>query len=321
MVTSTILSQLIVGWSKALNLVMSGQLTNDHSMFRKADEIVPSSYFSYGQANESLSKITKALGSGLLVSASISLSVIPFYIVTGSQRESEDRGSSRTDKVMGVLSENTIRRYKEFGITRGSNPRGNGGLILGPSRLKGTRFYSSSKVKPAGLMALEQIIHTNKENPYHINHKVIDIIKDVDILITAYGNITSKPGNMTRESSQETLEGINREWFKKISKELGSGAFKFSPARRVEIPKPKGGTRSLRVGNPKDKIIQEAMRLVLDAVFAPSFSANSHGFTANRSCHTALNQVYYTFQGSNWFLEGDLAECFDSFDHKLLIKR
>lgn len=214
-----------------------------------------------------------------------------------------------------------MRNGTEFGITRGGDSRGNGGFVLGSYELKGTRFYSTNKAKPAGLVALEQISLINKVDLNYINRNVIDCVKNVDVLITAYGNIKSNSVNMSRGSSSETLDGLDRGWFEKIAKELGSGAFKFSPARRVEIPKPKGGTRPLGVGNPRDKVVQEAMRLVLDAIFSPSFSANSHGFVAGKSCHTALNQIYLTFHGANWFLQGDLANCFDSFDHKLLVDK
>jgi retron-type reverse transcriptase len=65
---------------------------------------------------------------------------------------------------------------------------------------------------------------------------------------------------MSKGYISETLDGIDKAWFEKISKEIGTGEFKFSPARRVDIPKPKGGTRPLSVGNPREKVVQEAMR-------------------------------------------------------------
>lgn len=141
------------------------------------------------------------------------------------------------------------------------------------------------------------------------------------MLIAAYGNIKSKPGNMLKGTTEETLDGINKDWFSKISRELGSGAFRFSPVRRVEIPKYNGGTRPLGVGNLREKIVQEAMRIVLYAIFASSFSPNSHGFVAGKSCHSALRQINLSFSGANWFLEGDLAKCFDTFDHRLLVRK
>lgn len=311
-----------LSWGKALDLAISGQPSGDLSMSRKADERVPSSYAIYGQVNESLFQITKALGSGRLDFASLSFLVSLIYVVSGILKESKDCGSSRTVKVMGDLSMCSMRRYVELGITRGGNSRGNGSFVLGVDlTLKGARFYSSKEDKPAGLLELEQLILRNKENPNYTNYNIFNVIKDMDVLITAYGRIKSIPGNMSPGSSFETLDGISKDWFVKLSRELGSGAFKFNPVRRVDIPKPNGGTRPLGVGNTREKVVQEAIRMVLDAIFTPGFSANSHGFVAYKSCHTALNQIRLTFQGANWFLEGDLAKCFDSFDHKLLIKK
>lgn len=319
MITTNILSP-ILGWCKALSLPILGQPNGDYSMLRKASEIVMSSYTSYEQGNESLSKITIALGSGRSLLVELSAQVFFIYVVSRIQRGSADCGSSRTGKVMGALSEVSIRGNVELGITRGSNSRGDGGSIVGLIP-KGARFYSSKKALPEGLVALEQLKKKNTEDQYYVNHKVINIVKDIDILYLAYGNIKSKPGNMSKGTSNETQDGISKEWQEQLSRELSSGSFSFNPARRVDIPKHKGGIRSLGVGNPRQKIVQEAMRLIQDAVFTPTFSKNSHGFIAGKSCHSALNQINLSFHGANWFIEGDQAKCFDSFDHSLLIKK
>jgi RNA-directed DNA polymerase len=106
---------------------------------------------------------------------------------------------------------------------------------------------------------------------------------------------------MTPGVDNVTLDGIDLNWFERINKELGSGAFQFKPAasRRVEIPKPKGGTRPLGVVSPRDKIIQEAIKLVLEAVFEPTFLDNSHGFRPGRSCHTAHYYIKRRFTSIN----------------------
>ena len=327
MITFTILSlySIVYCWSKALNLIILGQPNDEISMFRKTSEIVLSSYPLYGQVNESLYQITMALESGLLVLASILSMVILIYVMLELQKGSLSRSLSKTGKVMGVLRKDSTRNNLEFGIIRESNFGDNGGFVLGSlnyfKELKGTRFYSTKISKPAGLEKLEQIMKFNKENKDFINNNIINIVKDVDILKIAYGNIKSKSSNVFKGSYSETLDDINNDWFDKISKDLGTGSFQFSLVRRVEIPKSTGGIRYLGVSNTRDKTVQEAMRMVLEAIFLSSFSNNSHGFIPNRSCHTALNQIYLTFQGANWFIEAGLAKCFDTFNHKLLIKK
>jgi group II intron reverse transcriptase/maturase len=102
---------------------------------------------------------------------------------------------------------------------------------------------------------------------------------------------------------------------------MKDGTFQFKPGRRVQIPKPGSTkTRPLTVASPRDKIVQEVMRMILEVIFEPTFCDNSHGFRPNRGCHTALRQVKTQFGGATTIIEGDISKCFDSFDHKILIE-
>ena len=101
---------------------------------------------------------------------------------------------------------------------------------------------------------------------------------------------------------------------------MKDGSFQFNPGRRIQIPKPGGtSTRPLIIAPPRDKVIQEVMRMILEVIFEPMFSKNSHGFRPNKSCHTALRQVKTQFGVVTTIIEGDISKCFDSFDHKILI--
>ncbi len=66
--------------------------------------------------------------------------------------------------------------------------------------------------------------------------------------------------------------------------------------------------------------MQEVMRLILEAYYEPQFSPKSHGFRPKRGCQTALTQIYSKWVGTKWFIEGDIAQCFDSLDHSVLLK-
>lgn len=85
------------------------------------------------------------------------------------------------------------------------------------------------------------------------------------------------------------------------------------------IPKANGKMRPLTVAPPRDKIVQEVLRMILEAIFEPTFSDHSHGFRPSRSCHTALRQVRTQFGAASHYLEGDISKCFDSFDHHTLM--
>jgi hypothetical protein len=70
----------------------------------------------------------------------------------------------------------------------------------------------------------------------------------------------------------------------------------------------------------RDLIVQEAMRLILKAVFEGNFSAYSHSFQSFKGKHTALQEISFNFGGATWVLEGEINECFDAFDYKILIE-
>lgn len=68
-----------------------------------------------------------------------------------------------------------------------------------------------------------------------------------------------------------------------------------------------------------DKLLAEVIRMILDAYFDIQFSTHSHGFRTGRGCHTALRDIYHTWGGTTWIIEGDIADCFGSLSHELLI--
>lgn len=103
-------------------------------------------------------------------------------------------------------------------------------------------------------------------------------------------------------------------------KEMRDGTFQFKPGRRIRIPKlDSSKTRPITIEPPRDKIVQEVMRTILEVIFEPTFSNNSHGFRPNRGCHTALRQVKSQFGAATAIIEGDISKCFDSLDHEILI--
>lgn len=136
-------------------------------------------------------------------------------------------------------------------------------------------------------LALRSNLYKNQK----IDRELYSLIYKPEMLIYAYENIKSKPGNMTPGVTPETLDGISNTKIESLSQALRDESFTFGPSRRVQIPKAPGGTRPLSVASPMDKIVQEAMRIVLEAIYEPIFKDCSHGFRPNKGCHTALQHA------------------------------
>lgn len=147
------------------------------------------------------------------------------------------------------------------------------------------------------LSKLSRIEGYAKANPQGvITDSVYKFMYDVEFLTLAYNNLKSKPGNMTPAVNPDTLDGISQEKLLRIAQSLRDESFKFQPQRRVRIPKPNGGTRPLTIASPLDKIVQEAARMILQAIFEPTFLETSHGFRPGKSCHSALKFIQTHFK-------------------------
>lgn len=146
------------------------------------------------------------------------------------------------------------------------------------------------------------------------------LLRNRDLLLSAYGKIASNSGALTPGTdSQDTADAMNLKRIDDLIASLNEGTFRWKPVRRVYIPKANGTQRPLGVPGFTDKLLQEAMRLLLEAYYEPRFSDHSHGFRPNRSCHTALREVQHTCTGTKWWIEGDIKGCFDNIDHTILI--
>ena len=140
-----------------------------------------------------------------------------------------------------------------------------------------------------------------------------------DVYYLAYGNIYSNKGSMTPGASEETADGMSEEKIEQIIGLMRQEKYRFSPARRVYIPKKNGKLRPLGMPTWSDKLVGEVVRLLLEAFYEPQFSDTSHGFRKFRGCHTALREINNTWTGTAWFVEGDISDCFGSLDHEILL--
>lgn len=166
----------------------------------------------------------------------------------------------------------------------------------------GARYLSdiagaSSTVTTDGIRKLRRIYELRKDNPdYIVKDKLYKLMFDANLYMIAYDKLKSKPGNMTPGITPTTLDGMSTEVVDEIIKSMREGTFKFSPGRRISVPKANGGSRPLTIAPPRDKVVQEVIRMILEAIYEPNFSKNSHGFRPNKSCHSALKDIKIDFQ-------------------------
>ncbi len=141
-----------------------------------------------------------------------------------------------------------------------------------------------------------------------------------DFFTEAYRKMYAKPGNMTAGTDGKTIDGFKKSKIDELIAKLRNEQYYPTPVRRVYIPK-KNSKKKRPLGIPsfEDKLVQEVIRKMLDAIYEPLFLDTSHGFRPNRSCQTALHQIKRTCMSTRWVVEGDITGCFDNVDHDILL--
>ena len=173
----------------------------------------------------------------------------------------------------------------------------------------------------SGLNRLNSIRERNKIDTSFINKDLYRLLYKDDLYIIAYEKIKGNKGALTSGTDDKTLDGFGVDIISDIIEKMRKGTYQFKPARRIYIPKPgRKEKRPLGIPSAEDKIVQEVLRMILEAVFEPIFSPNSHGFRPNRSPHTALRKVSSNFSGTTWVIEGDIQGAYDNVDHTVLLK-
>jgi len=173
-----------------------------------------------------------------------------------------------------------------------------------------------------GLKRLEVIRKLNAKSEW-VNYDLYKLTLQEDMYVLAYERLKSIPGNLTPGTDDETLDGYSKEEISKIIEQMRSESYQCRPVREAFIPKANGKRRRLGIPCPRDKVVQEVVRLILEAVYespqGPYFKECSYGFRRNKSCHGALKEIQTKWSGVTWLIEGDIQACFDSVDHHILV--
>lgn len=166
---------------------------------------------------------------------------------------------------------------------------------------------------------LEKINQNSNKNKEEIFTRLYRYLLRPDMYYVAYNNLYANNGASTKGINEDTADGFCEEKIQKIINSLADETFMPNPIRRTYRKKANGKMRPLGIPTFTDKLVQEVLRMILEAVFEPIFLDCSHGFRPKRSCHTALKTIKKSFSGTRWFIEGDIKGCFDNIDHSVLV--
>ena len=167
---------------------------------------------------------------------------------------------------------------------------------------------------------LDRIRKNSRDNKEGIFTRLYRYLLRPNLYYLAYKNLYANKGAGTKGVNDDTADGFSKEKVDRIIQSLVDGTYTPNPVRRKYIQKKQNSTKKRPLGIPTftDKLVQEVLRMILESVYEPIFSNNSHGFRPNRSCHTALKSLKREFSGVSWFIEGDIKGCFDNIDHQVL---
>lgn len=164
-----------------------------------------------------------------------------------------------------------------------------------------------------------EIVKSRGERKRPLN-RVFRMIRHRDLFLAAYSKLYANNGATTAGTNPEdTVDGMSLNRIDRIRGQLAAGTFRWTPVKRVYMDKKQGGKRPLGLPGWNDKLVQEVLRMLLEAYYEPQFADSSHGFRPGRGCHTALEAIRRQWRGTTWFIEGDIEGCFDNIDHTVLM--
>ena len=165
---------------------------------------------------------------------------------------------------------------------------------------------------------LNSLNEHSKDSSYKFE-RLYRILFNEELFYVAYQKIASNGGSTTKGSDGRSIDEMSLARIETLIASLKDESYQPHPSRRVHIPKKNGKTRPLGIPAFEDKLVQEVVRMILEAIYEGHFEPTSHGFRPKRSCHTALLHIQKTFSGAKWFIEGDIKGFFDNIDHDVLV--
>lgn len=167
----------------------------------------------------------------------------------------------------------------------------------------------------AMLISLESFIYTRSKKSKNLDFYFL--LVNPLYLLYCYTMLKRK---VAHGIDSVSVENVTIPSLYRLASLLKSGIYRPKPVKRVFIPKGNSGKlRPLGIASTQDKIVQKAILVLLEPIFEPDFLETSHGFRENRSCHSALEHIYFHWGSTKWFIEANFVGCFDNFSHSKVL--
>jgi group II intron reverse transcriptase/maturase len=167
---------------------------------------------------------------------------------------------------------------------------------------------------------MEHLHKLAAENPGTRFPRLWEKILTEEWLTQAWEEIRKNQGSQTPGVDKRIGEDVDLNRIRRISRRMHEGTYRPQPVRRVYIPKRNGTLRPLGIPTIEDRLVQQALRMVLEPIFEADFLPCSHGFRQSHSPHTALRDVSRMYPRVSWVIEGDIVGCFDNIPHHELLR-
>lgn len=159
----------------------------------------------------------------------------------------------------------------------------------------------------------------HSQSPNYKFERLYRLLFNENLYALAYQMMSKKTGNLTKGTDGKTISGMSIKRIQSIIDKLRDESYHPHPAKRIYIPKKNGKQRPLGIPSFEDKLVQKVIQMILESIYEGSFEKCSHGFRPHRSCHTAMASIMEGFDGTRWFVEGDIKGFFDNIDHDIMI--
>ncbi|MHB9037304.1 MAG: reverse transcriptase domain-containing protein [Armatimonadota bacterium] len=168
---------------------------------------------------------------------------------------------------------------------------------------------------------IHKLAQLAKDDPEKRFDRLLREVARPDFLIYAYEQIEDNKGSNTPGIDGKTKRHFDLQKAAELAASLRSGTYSPNPVKRVYIRKKSGKLRPLGIPTFADRVVQSAIKLILEALYEPLFLDCSHGFRPAHSCHTALLDIYDSPNVRiDWVVEGDIQGFFDNVNHQILMK-